>query len=105
MLNQRAGLNTDEYVSYSEFRTLLHYFRQYMELWLMFEAVDNSGNSYGGAAGDRKITFDEFKTAVPMIERWGSTDGRPAFTLEDPRAEGAERSGRGETVKWKPSMR
>ena len=52
VLNQRAGLNVDEYISYSEFQPLLHYFRQYMELWLMFEAVDTGGLNYTtGCAG------------------------------------------------------
>ena len=57
VLNQRAGLNADEYISYSEFQPLLHYFRQYMELWLMFEAVDTGGLNYTtGCAGDPPAT-------------------------------------------------
>ena len=31
--------------------------------------------------GDHKITLDEFTAAVPLIERWGSTDGRPPFKV------------------------
>ena len=65
-----TGLNTDEYVSIAEFPALLHYFRQYLELWLMFEAVDTgglnftSGNSIsaiGASLGDKKISIEEFR--------------------------------------------
>lgn len=93
VLNQRAGLNTDQYVSYPEFRALLHFFRQYLELWLMFEAVDTDGLNYtsgnkiteiGRSLGDKKISIEEFRRAVPLIETWGSTDGREPMKIADP---------------------
>lgn len=85
-----SGLKKDDYVSLSEFRMLLAYVRQYFELFLMFEAVDTGGLNYttgnristiGASKGDHRITIDEFAAAIPLIERWGSTDGRPPFTV------------------------
>ena len=53
----------EHFIEFCEFRLLLFYLRQYFELWQMFDAVDTSD--------DRRISFDEFKKALPMIERWG----------------------------------
>ena len=75
------GLNPDDYVSWPEFRLLLAYLRQYLELWLMFETID------GGVMGDRRLTEWEFIAAMPMIERWATTNGRPPLQVDDPAAE------------------
>lgn len=77
---QLGVLAGDDYVDYSEFRLLLAYLRQYFELYLMFQAID------GGELGDRSISEVEFRRAVPMVEAWGSTDGRPPLKIADPRA-------------------
>ena len=56
----------------------------------MFEAVDTSGLNFvthaANSIGDRKITFDEFQVAVPIIEEWGAANGNP-FTIDSARAE------------------
>ena len=38
-----SHVDADDYVSRSEFRTLLAYTRQFFELWIMFLAVDSGG--------------------------------------------------------------
>ena len=90
------GLAYNDYVSRSEFRTLLAYTRQYFELWLMFCAVDTGGANYsrgnsltsiGDSQGDRRISLAEFTAAVPMLEQWGSTNERSALKMDDPAAE------------------
>jgi Ca2+-binding EF-hand superfamily protein len=92
--NQFAGHNQDEFISPSEFKTLLRLLRQYLELWLMFDAVDTGGLNYssgntishiGANLGDNRISIAEFTHAIPLIERWGSTDGRPALVIGDTR--------------------
>ena len=54
---------SDEYVEWLEFRFLLIYLRQYFEYYVMFCRVDDSGNS--------KIDLNEFKKAVPTLQKWG----------------------------------
>ena len=64
-----------DYVEKCEFRLLLVYLRQYFEVWQLFEGMD-SGN-------DHRINLEEFKEAIPKIEKWG-------FQVEDPEAEFAK---------------
>lgn len=52
-----------DYIERSEFRLLLVYLRNYFEFWQMFDRID-SGD-------DRRINFDEFKSAIPLMETWG----------------------------------
>lgn len=94
-LHLYAGHDQDAFVSWSEFRPLLHFLRQFLELWLMFDAVDKRGLNYssgnqltgvGANLGDMRIEINEFLEAVPLLEKWGSTDGRPPFRIADPRA-------------------
>lgn len=63
----------DEYVQFSEFRQLLCYIYNYFELWSMFSAIDSSG--------DRRVSLSEFKSAVPLIETWGSKIENPEKTF------------------------
>ena len=53
----------DNLIEWMEFRIFLVYLRQYFEYWVMFETVDNSG--------DHQINLEEFKKAVPTMEKWG----------------------------------
>lgn len=53
----------DNYLQWNEFRIFLLFLKQYFEYWKMFETVDSSG--------DHKISPDEFKSAVPTMEKWG----------------------------------
>lgn len=62
----------DDYVEFLEFRLLLVYVRQYFEIWQMFDQVDTSD--------DRRVDFEEFKKALPLIESWG-------VKISDPRKE------------------
>lgn len=65
----------DDYVEASEFRGLLLYLRQYLELWVMFQEIDGSG--------DGRIDKDEFGQATMLLARWG-------VKVDDPSAVFAE---------------
>ena len=54
----------NNYIEKSEFRLLLVYLRQYLELWAMFSEID--------VDGDRRVQMAEFQKAVPIIESWGT---------------------------------
>lgn len=60
----------DDYVDFTEFRTLLLYLRQYLELWVMFEAIDTNK--------DKRIDASEFAAAAKLVESWGMTIKEPA---------------------------
>ena len=53
----------DNLIEWMEFRIFLVYLRQYFEYWVMFEGLDESG--------DHQINLEEFKKAVPTMEKWG----------------------------------
>ena len=53
----------DNLIEWMEFRIFLVYLRQYFEYWTMFEGLDESG--------DHQINLEEFKKAVPTMEKWG----------------------------------
>lgn len=60
----------DDYVDFTEFRTLLLYLRQYLELWVMFEAIDTNK--------DKRIDAGEFAAAAKLVEKWGMHIKDPA---------------------------
>ena len=60
-----------DFVEFCEFRLLLVYLRMYLEMWEMFDQVDTSD--------DGRVSKEEFKQAIPLIERWG-------VKIEDPEA-------------------
>ena len=53
----------DDYVGWLEFRIILVYIRQYFEYYVMFCRIDTSD--------DFKINLEEFKKAIPILEKWG----------------------------------
>ena len=53
----------DDYVEWMEFRIILVYLRQYFEYYVMFCRVDTSDNF--------KVDINEFKQAIPTLEKWG----------------------------------
>jgi hypothetical protein len=59
-----------DYIEFCEFRLFLVYLQQYLELWKIFDNVD-SGN-------DRRISFEEFKTALPKLAEFGVQVGDDA---------------------------
>ena len=61
--NNKKGGHGPDYIEKCEFRLLLVYLRQYLELWQMFSEIDDSG--------DRRVEFAEFKKALPKLESWG----------------------------------
>jgi Ca2+-binding EF-hand superfamily protein len=65
---QKGGKGQD-YIEKCEFRLLFVYLRQYFEVWQMFDEVDSSD--------DRRVTLEEFKAALPKIERWGVKVSNP----------------------------
>ena len=52
-----------DYIELKEFRAFLSYVRQYFEYWVMYSRIDTSG--------DNRMDFDEFKHAVPELQKWG----------------------------------
>ena len=64
--------HSGDYVEWLEFRYLLIYLRQYFEYYVMFCRTDLSS--------DFKINLDEFKKALPKLEKWG-------VKIKDPAAE------------------
>jgi len=58
--NSRHG---KDYVEKKEFRYLLEYLRQYYEYWIAFDLIDYDS--------DKRISFGEFKDAIPNLEKWG----------------------------------
>ena len=73
----------DSLLEWLEFRAFLIYLRQYFEYWVMFEKVDKSG--------DHKINLDEFKKALPLMEKWGVKidDPEKEFQKIDTNGEGS----------------
>ena len=59
----QSSKGNDDYVELTEFRTLLLYLRQYLELYVMFDEIDTDD--------DKRIEEKEFGRAVALIERWG----------------------------------
>lgn len=68
---------SDDYVEKNEFRTFLVFLRQYSEYYEMFDLIDTED--------DKKISFEEFEAAVPIMKRWGIDieDTRQAFDSID----------------------
>ena len=64
--------HSGDYVEWLEFRILLVYLRQYFEYYAMFCSIDTSD--------DFKVDINEFKKAVPILEKWG-------VKITDPNAE------------------
>eukprot|EP00009_Paramoeba_aestuarina_P002319 CAMPEP_0201522276 /NCGR_PEP_ID=MMETSP0161_2-20130828/16690_1 /ASSEMBLY_ACC=CAM_ASM_000251 /TAXON_ID=180227 /ORGANISM="Neoparamoeba aestuarina, Strain SoJaBio B1-5/56/2" /LENGTH=181 /DNA_ID=CAMNT_0047921067 /DNA_START=126 /DNA_END=669 /DNA_ORIENTATION=- len=64
-VDKRSGSDEhrDNYVQRSEFRLFLVYLLQYFELYVMFDLID-SGD-------DRRVNLDEFKAALPKLDKWG----------------------------------
>ncbi len=62
-----------DYVEFNEFRFFLIYLRQYFEYYVMFCSVDKTG--------DHKINLEEFKAAIPQIEKWGVKIENPEETF------------------------
>jgi len=61
-VNQSQGANAD-YIDITEFRVLLLYLRQYLELWVMFDAIDTNK--------DKRIDRGEFAAAAKLVDTWG----------------------------------
>ena len=61
--SKKKAQRRDDFVEHDEFRMLLLCIRQYFEMFIAFRRLDTSG--------DRKLDFDEFVAALPLLERWG----------------------------------
>eukprot|EP01065_Artemidia_motanka_P037933 TRINITY_DN4681_c0_g1_i4.p1 TRINITY_DN4681_c0_g1~~TRINITY_DN4681_c0_g1_i4.p1 ORF type:complete len:841 (+),score=139.65 TRINITY_DN4681_c0_g1_i4:50-2524(+) len=75
--NADASQGADDFVSPSEFRLLMVALRHYFELWVMFGALDRDG--------DRRVSYDEFQKALPLLETFGGAvdDPEAAFAAID----------------------
>ena len=67
--SRRGMREEDNLIEWMEFRIFLVYLRQYFEYWIMFEKVDKSG--------DHQINLEEFKKAIPTMEKWGVKISNP----------------------------
>ena len=67
-------------------RVLLHPIHPSIHIQVITEAQSSGDNAGLGAAslGDKRISLDEFCAAVPQIETWGSTNGRPPLVRQSP---------------------
>jgi len=65
----------ESYVTLCEFRVFLAYLFNYFELDIMFRDICGTG--------DRRISFDEFVRAVPLIESWGKKIEDPKATFDE----------------------
>lgn len=63
MGNKAEGTGSEDFVEFLEFRLMLCYIYDYLELTVMFDEIDTSGNGI--------IDPKEFKEALPKIEQWG----------------------------------
>ena len=61
--------HSDDYVEWMEFRIFLVYLRQYFEYYVMFCRTD--------LTGDHKVDINEFKLALPTLEKWGVKIANP----------------------------
>lgn len=66
--------NDDEFIEFVEFRMLLVYIYHYFELMVMYDEIDSSN--------DRRVSLEEFKKAVPKIEKWGLKIKDPEATFK-----------------------
>jgi Ca2+-binding EF-hand superfamily protein len=66
--------SSDEFIEKNEFRYFLVYLRQYFEFSIMFERINNDGN--------KTLTFQEFKKAIPLIEMWGLKISNPEASFK-----------------------
>jgi len=62
-----------DYLELMEFRFFLVYLRQFFEYYVMFDKLD--------LTGDKKVGLEEFKQAIPTVEKWGAkiTDAEATF--------------------------
>ena len=67
--SRRGMREEDNLIEWMEFRIFLVFLRQYFEYWKMFERLDKSG--------DHQINLEEFKNAIPIMEKWGVTISNP----------------------------
>jgi len=72
----------DSYIEFREFRCFLAYIRHYLELFQMFDEIDDSN--------DRRVSFDEFRRCVPLLEEWGCKPETLAAMKSNPAAVFAE---------------
>ena len=62
-LQSKTKAANDDFIDKTEFAKLLQYIRQYLELWVMFDAIDTSD--------DNRIELREFKKAKDALIVWG----------------------------------
>ena len=67
-------------MEWKEFRILLLYIRQYLELYVMFDAIDTSG--------DKRIEEAEFAAALGLVEKWSLKVDDAAATFKELDADG-----------------
>jgi len=59
-----------DFIEKAEYRFLLKYLRQYYEYWVAFDRINQDG--------DRRLSYEEFVNAAPIIGKWGIDMSNPA---------------------------
>ena len=83
--NLKRNINFEDQMEKNELRPFLVYLRQYAEYFEMFDLIQTKDS--------KKINFDEFSSALPVLSKWG-------IDIEDPKAafEGIDLEGNGEIL-------
>jgi len=58
-LQSKTKAANDDFIDKTEFAKLLQYIRQYLELWVMFDTIDESE--------DNTISFQEFRDGLDLL--------------------------------------
>ena len=77
--------NTEDEMEKNELRSFLVYLRQYAEYFEMFDLIETQDS--------KKIKFEEFSSALPVLSKWG-------IEIEDPKSafDGIDTEGNGEIL-------
>eukprot|EP00930_Biecheleria_cincta_P043165 TRINITY_DN29675_c0_g1_i1.p1 TRINITY_DN29675_c0_g1~~TRINITY_DN29675_c0_g1_i1.p1 ORF type:complete len:533 (-),score=76.61 TRINITY_DN29675_c0_g1_i1:132-1730(-) len=71
------------YIDFQEFRYFLIYLQHYLDLFVVFEKIDQAS---AGGYKDRRLSFKDFEKAVPTILKWGVRPEVAAKLRKDPAA-------------------
>mmetsp|Transcript_52948 Transcript_52948/g.95210 ORF Transcript_52948/g.95210 Transcript_52948/m.95210 type:complete len:574 (-) Transcript_52948:114-1835(-) len=83
-----TGSFSPHYVDFHEFRYFLIYLQHYLELFLVFCSIDRRDAKSTAATRytDRRMSFPEFKEAIPRLLEWGLEGDVVKQLREDPRS-------------------
>lgn len=77
-----VGDFSPHYVDFHEFKYFLIYIQHYLDLFILFDQLDQKDGGYS----DRRLAFKEFKSGVPLLLKWGLDEATQAKLKSDPAA-------------------